>query len=76
MTDMDYREVEGAVTKQMERMEQELGNDAVPILIILMCRMAVKYQLDIDWIVGTIRMGYNNELPPDIDSDEVIKFDS
>ena len=73
---MDFREVEATVNEHMSRLETELGNDAVPILIILMCRMAVKYQLDIDWIVGTIRMGYNNEVPPDIDDEDEVKFDS
>lgn len=75
---MDFREVEATVNEHMSRLETELGNDAVPILIIMMCRFAVKYELDIDWVVGTIRMGYNNEVPPVLsqDEDEPIKYDS
>jgi hypothetical protein len=75
VSQMEFHEVEGAVTKHMERLEHELGNDTIPILIIMMCRFVVKYRLDIDWIVGTIRMGYRNETPPDID-DDVTHYDS
>ena len=72
---MEFSEVESVVTKHMERLENELGSDMVPILIIIMCRSCVKYNLDIEWVTATIKMGYNNELPPDF-TEDVEKFDS
>jgi hypothetical protein len=69
-------EIDKHLNKYMNMMEKELGQDIIPIVIIMMCRVAVKYNLNIDWLVTTIIMGYNNELPPEIDKGEISKFDS
>jgi hypothetical protein len=56
--------------------EIEKHIDIIPIVIILMCRITVKYNLDINWLINTIVMGYNNELPPEPDMNGVQRYDS
>ena len=70
-------DVEKTINKYMTLLETDLGQDVVPITIILMCRVAIKYSLNIDWVLTTIYMGYQNEVPPDIVSEQgKIKYDS
>jgi len=77
MTDLPTdAEIDKHIDKYMTLMEADLGQDIIPIVIILMCRVAVKYNIDINWLVSTILMGYHNELPPDLDTNGVTKFDS
>lgn len=69
-------EIEKHIDKYMTMMEADLGQDIIPIVIILMCRITVKYNLDINWLINTIVMGYNNELPPEPDMNGVQRYDS
>ena len=73
---MDSDQLEKTIDRYMNLLEAELGEDIVPIVIILLCRIAVKYNLNADWVATTIMMGIKNEMPPPIDNQEVFKFDS
>jgi len=80
MTDNNYptkEEVEGKVASATALLEELLGQDYIPIVLILCCRMALRYSLDIHWVLATIQTGYYNELPPTNTYDNGdVKFDS
>ena len=70
-------DLEKILSKYMTLLEEDLGQDIIPITIILMCRVSIKYSLNIDWVLSTIYMGYQNEVPPDIVTERGrIKYDS
>jgi hypothetical protein len=71
------QEIDKQIDRYIMLMETEIGEDIIPITMIMMCRIIVKYQLDINWVLQTIMMGYHNEAIPDLPIDmPVVKFDS
>jgi len=71
------QEVEDKVANATFFLEELLGQDYIPILLIMCCRMALKHSLDIHWVLATIQTGYYNELPPtNTDDNGDVKFDS
>jgi hypothetical protein len=76
MAEPTSEQINTKIDRYMSLLEAELGNDIVPIVMILLCRVCVKYGLDIHWVIQTILMGYHNEVPPDIDLNEPVKYDS
>lgn len=80
MSDSEYlskKEVEHKVASATALLEELLGQDYIPIVLILCCRLTLKYSLDIHWVLATIQQGYYNELPPAITDDSGnVKFNS
>jgi hypothetical protein len=72
---LDSEEIDKQINRYVNLIEQEIGEDIIPITIIMLCRVMAKYNLDLDWTVSTIIMGYRNESPPEITSGPV-KYDS
>jgi hypothetical protein len=72
---LDSEEIDRQITRYVNLIETEIGEDIIPITIIMLCRLMTKYNLDLDWTVSTIIMGYRNESPPLMQSD-VTKYDS
>ena len=73
---LDSEEIDKQITRYVDLIENEIGEDIIPITIIMLCRVMAKYNLDLDWTVSTIIMGYRNEVPPDINMGEKVKYDS
>lgn len=62
--------------KYLRLMEEELGDEHIPMLIVMICKMMFKQELDIHWVLSAIISGYNNVTAPQETIEGQIKYDS
>lgn len=62
--------------KYMNQLIDDLGTDAIPIALIIICKLTFKYQLDIHWIMTALLEGYNTAAFQASQPDQERKYDS
>lgn len=62
--------------KYLNQFVAELGEDAIPIAIIIMCKLVFKYELDIHWVIAALLDGYNSAAMQYQIPDQGRKYDS
>jgi len=57
-------QVDGDTDNLIESIESAYGDDIIPYLIIMLVKVTVKHDININWVCNSIQIGYYNRYGP------------